>query len=341
MVDRRISIKPETMFSKPLLIYKITSDLAYLYSLKICSYLIKSDLVDCIFVEDTEKINLENILKNEEEDGREEIYFRIGKNSQNKIIKLDIDNCLPDLCIVIGGDGTTLWANHLFGLNKRPPFLTFNLGTLGYMVIYTCEKYADVIDELYSDKKNVTYEKRALLHCNLYEKSSTGENKIKIWETTALNDIVIERAAGAHMLSLLVYINDEPLTEIKCDGLIFATSTGSTAYSLSAGGSIVHYDVDCIILNAICPHSLSFRPINFPRDIKISIAARLDSGNKAVITHDGINRVHLETTQSMEVSLSDKFINFIVLNKFTENRVNLWKQKLVEQLGWNMAFKNN
>jgi NAD kinase len=157
----------------------------------------------------------------------------------------------------------------------------------------------------------------------------------------ALNDIIVEKTKDANLINLKIFMNDEPLTIVKSDGLIFSTSTGSTAYSLSAGGSVMHHDVDALILNAICPHSLSFRPIIFPRDIKIKIKPCPISYDKVQIVNDGKSLGKpLSENQYLEVCLSDKFVEFIVLENLVPNRVNLWKMKIVDQLGWNNAFQN-
>jgi NAD+ kinase len=141
------------------------------------------------------------------------------------------------------------------------------------------------------------------------------------------------------MITTKIYMNDEPLNLIKSDGLIIATSTGSTAYSLSAGGTIIHYDVDCLLLNAICPHSLSFRSIAFPREIKLTVILHY-TNKPSWVNYDGQKKFPLKAGQGVEVSLSDNYVNFIVLENLVKNRITLWKQKIVDQLGWNSSFKN-
>jgi NAD+ kinase len=155
----------------------------------------------------------------------------------------------------------------------------------------------------------------------------------------ALNDIVMERGDGTHLVILEIYINNEPLTNVKGDGLIISTSTGSTAYSLSSGGTIIHHDVDCILLNAICPHSLSFRSIAFPRDFTLKIYVSSDS-YMAFASSDGVKRIQRRPKQGVEISLSDKHCDIIVLEKFISLPIKVWRQKLIDQLGWNSSFKN-
>lgn len=343
-------MKSDQIFSHPLVVYKITSEKAFTYYIKILSYLSEQNFINQISIEDPNLLSFENFSKNT--DSNSELKYN---QLQNKIKKFELNKSNIDICIVIGGDGTTLWSCHLFENSVRPPFLNFNLGTLGYMAIYSCSLYIEVLDELFTIDKEMIYEKRSLLKYKIIhnkheasldldcQKSSLKFNtneQIVIKEGEALNDVVVEKCDGAHMAVLKLYFNNEALTVVKSDGLIVSTPTGSTAYNLSAGGSIIHHDVDSYILNAVCPHSLSFRAITFPRSIKLSIVPCASSFNKCAVTYDGMNQAVLKDNQYVEISLSDECVNFIVLTKFIKNTANLWKQKVVDQLGWNNAFKN-
>jgi NAD+ kinase len=358
-------INSETIFSKPFIVYKINNPKAYVYSLKIVEFLLRKKQIQEIYVEDKE-INVESIIKY-----RDSLEITDPKTiseldeelelSKNKIKIFELGQTFPDICIVLGGDGTTLWCNNIFKNYERPPFLTFNLGTLGYMAIYSFSKYEEVLNELFNPKKSISIEKRSMLKCRVntvkhdtvHLKHSLSEccitTEVKFLkeevdsceEVIALNDIVIEKSKNSNMAHLKLYVNDEPLTIVKSDGIILSTSTGSTAYSLSAGGSVIHSDVDAFILNAICPHSLSFRSIIFPRNFKIQIRPCTNSCDKVEIVSDG-RRLNdkIGRNQYIEVSLSDKMVQFIVLDDLVPNRTNLWKMKIVDQLGWNSEFQN-
>lgn len=389
-MERRTSVNPDRTFRAPLIVYNWSVDMALNYAFKVLEILLASPTINKIFVEDLEKINMETLLnrkmekmneldkssENKQADSKAIVEYLEGvdKNILEKFVKGVSD---PDLAIVIGGDGTTLWTNNLFGNGKKPPFLNFNLGTLGYMAIYSCDMIEEVMEELFNQHKKMTFEKRATLECLIYsidydkslnkscvEKENKASSECsdgnvyplgtccfhnesfkypkaeKFFEGNALNDVVLEKTCGTNCIQLKIYLNDDPLTVVKCDGIILSTSTGSTAYNLSAGGSVIHYDVDSIILNAICPHSLSFRSIALPRDIKIKLVPCANSYNKVLVNIDGIDKHVLNENQFIEISLSDNYANFIVLEKFVMNRVKLWKQKIVDQLGWNNAFKN-
>lgn len=326
MEMRRIKALPGTVFENPLLVYKITSESALRYSKLIIKYLLNKNSIKNIFVQ------------------REPYQSFVDLATEDNFDKISIfsNEAKVDLCITVGGDGTVLWCNNMFKVDsERPPFLTFNLGTLGYMTYYDCDKYSDVLDELLnggSDQSHISYEKRSTLLCRFVSVSENEEMENE--QVIALNDIVLERGHEAHLVSLEIYINNEPLTNVKGDGLIISTSTGSTAYSLSAGGSIIHYDVDCLVLNAKCPHSLSFRALVFPRDINLKILLSHDSF-PAYVINDGVGRVKRKGKQGVEICLSDKFVNMIVIEKFISLPIKVWRSKLIEQLGWNSSFKNN
>ncbi len=327
MEMRRITATPGTVFERPLIIYKITSETALRYSKLVVKYLLNKQIIKNIYVQ-KQCFAAFNELTTDE-------------NSAKLVVFTKPDSKV-DMCIVIGGDGTVLWCNNMFPIDKqRPPFLTFNLGTLGYMTYYDCDMYRDVLEELLnetSEKTEVSFEKRSTLFCKFISVDENDESEAEN-SLIALNDIVIERGDETHLVSLEIYINNEPLTNVKGDGLIISTSTGSTAYSLSAGGTIIHYDVDCLLLNAKCPHSLSFRALVFPRDINLKLIVSQDS-YPAWVVNDGISRVKRKIKQGIEVSLSDKFCNMIIIEKFISLPIKVWRAKLIDQLGWNSSFKN-
>ena len=398
------------IFTKPLLIYKITNDDALIYCLRIIQYFLELESTEKIYVEDKNLIN-ECFYTD-----REEFKFlsEMKKVKLNNIFQFDLEENEADLSIVIGGDGTILWANHIFKDETRPPFLAFNLGTLGYMATYCSKCYKSILDDVLNPKTPIYYEKRTFLKgkfmlknpkreslltkSNLnqelrrsstlsmqknfisnpsipfesfsklnvseagdskeFKKSEKNEN-VKFFKNSiehtelqieyndkcedriiyALNDITIERKDFTHMINTEIYYNDEPLTIIKSNGIIISSPTGSTAYSLSAGGTIMHYGLDCFILNSICPFSLSFRPIAFPRGDKLKIILTEDSKD-AVIINDGINKYNLSHHQGIEVEISDKYVDFILIDEFYQNKSMMWKQKIIDQLGWNNSFKN-
>ena len=168
-----------------------------------------------------------------------------------------------DLLLVFGGDGTMLHtARQIAG--SKTPMLGVNIGGLGFLTAVPSDKLADALKVVW--RGEFKYESRALI-----EAAGTGRGK-KI-KATALNDIVVSRGAVSRLIALDVSVNGEPITRYRCDGLIISSPTGSTAYSLAAGGAIVLPTAEVFALTPICPHALSNRSIILPLSATIRVKA--------------------------------------------------------------------
>jgi NAD+ kinase len=184
---------------------------------------------------------------------------------------------LVDLIIVLGGDGTLLSIARLVG-DKNVPILGVNLGSLGFLTEVTLDEMYISLEQVY--RNEFTASQRLLITADV---SREGEH---IAEYSALNDVVINKSALARIIDLRVCINGQYVTTFKADGLIIGTPTGSTAYNLAAGGPIVHPDMHALIMNPICPHTLTNRPTVIPDTSEITIT--LISENEDVfLTLDG------------------------------------------------------
>jgi len=162
-----------------------------------------------------------------------------------------------ELVIVLGGDGTLIHAARL--LRGRPvPILGINLGSLGFMTEVPVTDAMTVLDSVLKGQAQLT--SRMKLSCRLVRDGKT------VLEDEVLNDIVIAKSALAKIADHETWLDGAYVATFKADGVIFATPTGSTAYSLSAGGPIVHPSVDCVVVTPICPHALTQRPIVVPAD---------------------------------------------------------------------------
>ncbi len=167
-----------------------------------------------------------------------------------------------DLMVVLGGDGTMLGAARMIG-SRNIPVLGVNFGWLGYLTEFTLEELFTALDGL--REGNYLIEHRMLLDVSI-------ERDGKRLETyRALNDAVVTKASPARMIDLECYVNDLFMNSFRADGMIVATPTGSTAYSLSAGGPIVHPSMSAILLTPICPHMLSNRPVVIPGDCSVVV----------------------------------------------------------------------
>ena len=315
-------------YKRPFIIYRINSEDAYRSAIELSKFILTSFDTEKIYIENPNEININVLFPND---------TSLQEKYKEKIEKFDIKTEKSDLCIILGGDGCCLWANICYQKKKRPPFITFHLGFLGYLAIYNISQYKEVLSELYSTNKNFSYEKRNLIECNIIERNN-NENKLKN-TLYALNEVLVERGESMKMLGLEIFLNDEALTQVFADGLIFSSATGSTAYNLSAGGPLLNYDVEAMAVTAICPFSLSFRPIVVPKSAKMKLKSMKGYPNPSLIK-DGNEKIILKEGEYAEMFLSDSYINFVILNKFIKNRSQLWKDKIVDSLGWNSPFKH-
>ncbi len=186
---------------------------------------------------------------------------------------------LVELLIVLGGDGTLLSAaRHVADAHADVPIFGVNLGSLGFMAEVSVEELYDNLEKAMAGKLKT--EDRMMLS------ASVVRNGKRLARYRVLNDAVINKGALARMMELKVAVNNGHLTTLRADGLILATPTGSTAYSLSAGGPIIHPTIPCFVLTPICPHTLSNRPIALP-DTVVVTACLTSMSEDVSLTLDG------------------------------------------------------
>jgi NAD+ kinase len=181
-----------------------------------------------------------------------------------------------DLLLVFGGDGTMLHAARQIA-GSRTPILGVNIGSLGFLTAIPSDQLAPALKKVWAGEFN--YESRALIE-------ASGVFNGKKLVASALNDIVISRGAVSRLIALDVSVNRELVTRYRCDGLIVSSPTGSTAYSLAAGGAIVLPTADVFALTPICPHALSNRSIILPLSATISVKA-INTYPAAFLNADG------------------------------------------------------
>lgn len=201
---------------------------------------------------------------------------RYARNGVQGFARKDV----PDgtqFVIVLGGDGTLLSAARAVG-GREIPIFPVNLGGLGFLTAITVDNlYPELERALRGDHRIGT---RRMAHCELHR----GGKVISTYE--ALNDIVITKAALARMIDLEARVEKHFVCRYKADGLIVATPTGSTAYSLSAGGPIIFPSVECFSITPICPHMLTNRPVIVPEAFAIDLH-NLAADGDAMLTIDG------------------------------------------------------
>jgi len=178
-----------------------------------------------------------------------------------------------DACCVIGGDGTLLGiAAH--AARAQVPLIGVNRGSLGFLTTFSADDIRECFPTLLAGDFQITH--RALLACSI------GNGPADL----ALNDVLIKAEVNSRLVGLEVTADGELVTDYDCDGLIFATPTGSTAYNLSAGGPLIHPSAEVIALTPICPHTLSNRSIIFRAGVTLAVR-NLSPGITIQVTMDG------------------------------------------------------
>lgn len=209
---------------------------------------------------------------------------------------------LTDLLIVLGGDGTLLSVTRLLEHNKKVPILGVNMGSLGFLTETTTQ-------ELFTHLKKIlqgNYQTQERMRL----RTSVNREGDRLVQPLVLNDVVINKGALARILSLEVYVDDLYVTTYRADGLIVSTPTGSTAYSMAAGGPILHPTLHALILTPICPYTLSHRPIALPDTAKIDVV--LQTPNEDVlVTLDGQIGIDLKYRDVIEIQRATEPIQLI------------------------------
>ena len=207
-----------------------------------------------------------------------------------------------DILLVMGGDGSILRALHRSGGHIRPIF-GINIGSLGFLTCLGSDEHLRAVEALLSG--NYELSQRSLLEAEI-----TGPEGTVPLER-ALNDVTVSRGERSQLVRLRTWIGEAPLTEYHADGLIVATPTGSTAYSLAAGGPILMPDSGSLVITPICPHVLSNRSLVISDRQRVAIAT---SGNQEVfVTIDGRPPHALKPRQRLILSLSPKTLPLAVM----------------------------
>jgi NAD+ kinase len=167
-----------------------------------------------------------------------------------------------DILIVLGGDGTLLSAARALG-GQRVPILAVNLGGLGFLTSVTLDELYPLLEQVLAGKHRTS--ERMMLDAEIWRDGRSAERQC------ALNDAVGNKGALARMLDFDVSVNGDAVGRYRADGIIVATPTGSTAYSLAAGGPIMDPDLDAFIITPICPHMLTNRPLVIPGTAKVEL----------------------------------------------------------------------
>lgn len=225
-----------------------------------------------------------------------EIHIHGGSISKSKFKPNSFILKNSDVIISLGGDGTLLNTARLVG-KRKIPILGVNLGGLGFLAEVVPEEMIKFLDEIYKSKYEIC--ERVVLKAIL----PNGK------ELNAINDIVIDRAKSIRLIDIEIFYNNERVGKFLADGAIISTPTGSTAYSLSAGGPVVTLMSKVMLVTPICPHSLNIRPIIFPDDGTIKLKVRRNIS--ARLTADGQKVTVLNSPTEIIISKADYSIRTI------------------------------
>lgn len=201
-----------------------------------------------------------------------------------------------DAVMAFGGDGTLLRANAV-ALAYDLPVLGVNIGRVGFLTEIELEQLDETCERLSRDEYSI--ESRMMLEAAIDGKTAG----------LAINDVVLSRGGYARLIGIDAWVGDEPIGHFLADGLIVSTATGSTGYSLSAGGPIVCPELECMLLTPICAHSLQHRPVVTPAQQTISI--RLTDDVRAMVSIDGQEAVDFREGQVLTIVRASKFARFI------------------------------
>lgn len=212
--------------------------------------------------------------------------------------------CESDLLVAVGGDGTILRASHL-AAPREIPILGVHLGRFGFIAQIKPHDLHTAIARVQAG--DYTIEKRLMVRAVAYR---DGE---PICDALALNDVVVTKGAVARMITLQTFVNDTFLATYSADGLVVATPTGSTAYSLSAGGAIVDPACEVLLLTPICAHTLSARPLILPAEKQVKVVVTADDGDFH-LQADGGETVRLRSGDAVHVFRAQERTHLIVFD---------------------------
>ncbi|KAK5894288.1 hypothetical protein CesoFtcFv8_010996 [Champsocephalus esox] len=261
----------------------------------------------------------------------------------------DISNRV-DFIICLGGDGTLLYASSLFQ-ESVPPVMAFHLGSLGFLTPFKFDTYQSQVDQVIEGNAAIVLRSRLkvrVLKENWEKKARLDEKGIiltngdtesgrKSVQYQVLNEVVVDRGPSSYLSNVDLFLDGHLITTVQGDGVIVSTPTGSTAYAVAAGASMIHPNVPAIMITPICPHSLSFRPIVVPAGVELKIMLSRDARNTAWVSFDGRKRQEICHGDSITITTSC----FPVPSICFRDPVNDWFESLAQCLHWNVRKKQN
>lgn len=209
-----------------------------------------------------------------------------------------------DIAITVGGDGTIIHAAK-YAARFDKPLIGVNVGRLGFAADIEIDGISEltrILDGNYSVEERVLFDVEVI-------KNGVSKNYL------AVNDAVIARGQLSKIIDLQITLDDEEIAKYRADGLLFSTPTGSTAYSLSAGGPIIAPQLDCILMTPVCPHSLFSRSVIFEGNSVLTVSVKIPCECCCVLTIDGEKNVDILADDIVKIKKSDLKLKFVSINK--------------------------
>ncbi|XP_077581448.1 NAD kinase-like isoform X1 [Stigmatopora nigra] len=253
----------------------------------------------------------------------------------------DISNRV-DFIICLGGDGTLLYASSLFQ-ESVPPVMAFHLGSLGFLTPFKFDTYQSQVTQIIEGNAAIVLRSRLKVRVNWEREKGViltkGEvdSSHKTTNYQVLNEVVVDRGPSSYLSNVDLFLDGHLITTVQGDGVIVSTPTGSTAYAVAAGASMIHPNVPAIMITPICPHSLSFRPIVVPAGVELKIMLSREARNTAWVSFDGRRRQEICHGDSISITTSCFPVPCICFR----NPVNDWFESLAQCLHWNVRKKQN
>ncbi|XP_061910501.1 NAD kinase isoform X3 [Entelurus aequoreus] len=253
----------------------------------------------------------------------------------------DISNRV-DFIICLGGDGTLLYASSLFQ-ESVPPVMAFHLGSLGFLTPLKFDTYQSLVTQIIDGNAAIVLRSRLKVRVHREREKAVivtngdVDSSHKTANYQVLNEVVVDRGPSSYISNVDLFLDGHLITTVQGDGVIVSTPTGSTAYAVAAGASMIHPNVPAIMITPICPHSLSFRPIVVPAGVELKIMLSREARNTAWVSFDGRRRQEICHGDSITITTSCFPVPCICFR----NPVNDWFESLAQCLHWNVRKQQN
>ncbi|XP_062855246.1 NAD kinase-like isoform X2 [Trichomycterus rosablanca] len=304
----------------------------------------------CIFL--TEKkmiVYLERKVLEDPAIANDESFVAVKKNFCTFREDYDDISNRVDFIICLGGDGTLLYASSLFQ-ESVPPVMPFHLGSLGFLTPFSFDTYQSQVTQVIEGNAAIILRSRLKVkvarECKDKDRSmekngiianGDSESGHKTMQYQVLNEVVVDRGPSSYLSNVDLFLDGHLITTVQGDGVIVSTPTGSTAYAVAAGASMIHPNVPAIMITPICPHSLSFRPIVVPAGVELKIMLSPEARSNAWVSFDGRKRQEIGRGDSITITTSCFPVPCICFR----DPVNDWFESLAQCLHWNVRKKQS